>query len=82
MFTYTIKCMFFCVYFFQFFFYNSRQQVTQIQGSFQASTLQFRQALDRIEWNQEAVQDLQQAILNGPQLTFCTANDSVSNLLC
>lgn len=78
MFTYTMKCG--CFFFVCFF--NYRQQLTQIQGSFQASTLQFQQALDRIEWNQEAVQDLQQAVLNGPQLTFCTANDSVSNLLC
>ena len=59
-----------------------RHQVTQIQGSFQASTLQFQQALDRIEWNPETVKDLQRAVLNGPQITFCIANDSVSNLLC
>lgn len=59
-------------------FYIYRHQVTQIQDSFQASTLQFQQALDQIEWNPETVQDLQQAVLNGPQVTFCTTNNSVS----
>ena len=63
-------------------FFIYRQRVTQIKGSFQASPQQLRQALDRIEWNPETVQDLQQAVLNGPQLTFCITNDSVSNLLC
>ena len=64
------------------FFFIYRQQVTQINSSFRDSIQQFRQVLNQIEWNSETVQDLQQAVLNGPQLMFCITNDSVSNLLC
>ena len=58
-----------------------RQQIDEFQGAFQAPTPQFRQALAQIQWNPQTVQDLQQAVLNGPQITLCSANDSVSNLL-
>ena len=58
-----------------------RQQITEFQDAFQAPMPQFRQALDQIQWNPQTVQDLQQAVINGPQITFCNANDSVSNLL-
>ena len=42
---------------------------------------QFQQVLDQIQWNPQTVQDLQQAVINGPQITICSANDSVSSLL-
>ena len=56
-----------------------RQQITQIGASFRGSTQQFREALDQINWNSDTVQGLQQAVLNGPQVTFCVTNDSVSD---
>ena len=61
------------------FFIFYRQQITQIGSSFQGSIQQFREALDQISWNSDTVQGLQQAVLNGPQITFCVTNDSVSD---
>ena len=61
------------------FFIFYRQQINQIGASFQGSTQQFREALDQISWNSDTVQGLQQAVLNGPQVTFCVTNDSVSD---
>ena len=66
-------------YFIVHFFIFCRQQITQIGSSFQGSTQQFREALDQINWNSDTVQGLQQAVLNGPQVTFCVTNDSVSD---
>ena len=61
------------------FFILYRQQITQIGSSFRGSNQQFREALDQINWNSDTVQGLQQAVLNGPQVTFCVTNDSVSD---
>ena len=66
-------------YFIVHFFIFYRQQITQIGATFQGSTQQFREALDQINWNSDTVQGLQQAVLNGPQSTFCVTNDSVSD---
>ena len=56
-----------------------RQQINQVFGAFRGSTRQFREALDQISWNSDTVQDLQQAVLNGSQSTFCFTDDSVSD---
>ena len=70
----------FCLYSEMHFFIFYRQQINQIGASFLGSTQQFREALDQISWNSDTVQGLQQAVLNGPQVTFCVTNDSsVSN---
>jgi len=43
------------------------------------TTQQFQEALDQVNWTPEIIEGLQQAVLSGPQFTFCNANDSVSN---
>ena len=47
--------------------------------AFQGTTQQFQEALDQVNWTPEIIEGLQQAILSGPQYTFCNANDSVSD---
>ena len=69
----------FCLYSEMHFFIFYRQQITQIGSAFLGSTQQFREAFDQINWNSDTVQGLQQAVLNGPQVTFCVTNDSVSD---
>jgi len=57
----------------------SRQQQAEIGQAFQGTTQQFQEALDQVNWTPEIIEGLQQAVLSGPQFTFCNANDSVSN---
>ena len=60
-------------------FFISREQQTQIGQAFQGTTQQFQAALDQVNWTPEIIEGLQQAVLSGPQYTFCNANDSVSD---
>ena len=57
----------------------SREQQVQIGQAFRGTTQQFQEALDQVNWTPEIIEGLQQAVLSGPQFTFCNANDSVSD---
>ena len=56
--------------------YFYREQVAQFSGA--RTRQQFKDVLDQITWTPDTVQDFQQGVLNGLQITFCITNDSVS----
>ena len=60
-------------------FFISRQQQAQIGQAFQGTIQQFQEALNQVNWTPEIIEGLQQAVLSGPQLTFCGGDDSVSD---
>ena len=59
------------------FIYLYRQQAAQFSSA--RTRQQFRSVLDQISWTPDAVQDFNQGVLNGPQVTLCITNDSVSD---